>query len=164
MELSYAVAVMDKIEGWEKKKEYENQIGAKKVLSPRPGDLKNFIFTLHPTTEAINKTWNVLHGTHEWLQQHSMELQECKNLKSLQFDIQVPCIMQWRLLWYSARSHLNEVLNKIGTLKKCYDKTIINAMETVHYTLGKKTHAQDSLLGNADGDDGAVHARVGVAS
>ena len=47
--------------------------------------------------------------------------QECKIMKSWQYDIEVPCIVQKRLLWYSAQSHLNEVLIKIGTLKICYE-------------------------------------------
>ena len=132
MRFSFAVAVMDIIGGWDKKKEDENQIGARfgacvwfyanAVSSPRRKDMKNFIHTLHSVTEAINKTWAVLHGADGWSQQDSMELQECKLLKSLQYDIDVPCIIQWELLWQSARSHLNEVLIKIGHFKKCCEK------------------------------------------
>ena len=89
MELSCAVAVMHKTGGWAKKKEDENQIGArfgacmwvytKAVLSPQPKDMNKFIFTLHSITEAIHNSWEVLCGTHEWLQQDFMELQECTN-------------------------------------------------------------------------------------
>ena len=78
MEFSNAVAVMDSIGGWEKRTEDENLSGArfrvcmwicsKAVLSPRPEDLENF----KPT--SINKTWEFLHGAHEWLQQCFMEL------------------------------------------------------------------------------------------
>ena len=52
LEFFYAVADMDKIEGQEKRREYENQLGArfgacmwiysKAVLSPRPEDMENF--------------------------------------------------------------------------------------------------------------------------
>ena len=146
MEFSYAVADIDKIEGWEKKRQDEHQIGArfgacmwvctKAVLSPRPEDMNNITHTLHSIAEAINKTWEVFYVSHGWLQQASIELQECKNLKlkSLQYDIEVPCFMQWELIQYSARSYLNEVLIKIGALKKCFEKAIIKAMETVFTT------------------------------
>ena len=70
--------------------------------------------------------------------------------------------MYWVLLWYSAQSHLDEVLIQIGALKKCHDKMIVKAMEIVIATPFGKTHALDSLLGNADGVYGAIHARVGV--
>ena len=167
-----AVAVMDKIGGWEKKKEDEHPIAArfgacmliytKAVLSARPEDMNNFTRTLHSITDAISKTWEVLYGAHWWFQQDSMELHESEIFRSWQYDIEVPCIMHWGLLWHLL--HLNDVLIKIDALRKCDDKTIIKAMETVCTILWEKTHALDSLVGNADGDDDAIHARVGVAS
>ena len=48
--------------------------------------------------------------------------------------------MYWVLLWYSAQSHLDEVLIQIGALKKCHDKMIVKAMEIVIATpFGKNT-------------------------
>ena len=59
-----------------------------------------------------------------------MELQESRVWELVQDDIEVPCIVQWRLLWYSAQSHLNEVLIKIDALRICYDKMVIKPMVT----------------------------------
>ena len=74
MEFSYAVAVMHKTGGWEKKREDENQIGVRfgactwmysnAELSPWPEDMNNFIHTLHSVTVAIEKAWEVLFGAH----------------------------------------------------------------------------------------------------
>ena len=47
-------------------------------------------------------------------------------MRFLQDDIEVPCIMQWRLLWYSAQCHLKNV----GVLQACHDQTIKKAIET----------------------------------
>ena len=88
-----------------KGREDESQIGARFVacmwiftraaISLQSKDKGNFMCKLHSITEVVNKTWDLLYGAHEWIQQHSMELQESKIVKLLQFDIEVPCIMQW---------------------------------------------------------------------
>ena len=44
-----------------------------------------------------------------------MELQESKVMCVLQDDIEVRCIVQWELLWWSAQNHLN----KRSHLKPC---------------------------------------------
>ena len=61
---------MDKIGGWEKRKEDEKRIGAlfgacmgihtHAVSSPLPEDMENLKSKLHSITEAINKTWDFL--------------------------------------------------------------------------------------------------------
>ena len=48
--------------------------------------------------------------------------------------------------------------------KSRFDKVGIKAMVTVFATLWEKALAVVSFLGNADGVDGATHARVGVAA
>ena len=111
-----------------------NQIGArfgacmwihtKAAISLRSRDTENFMFKLHSITEAINKTWEFLYVTHEWIQKRSVELQESRIMWFLQDGIEVPCTMQWRLLWYSAQSHLNKVLIRNGALRACHDTTI----------------------------------------
>ena len=57
-----------------------------------------------------------------------MELQDSKLLWFLQDDIEVPCIMQWRLLWYPAQSHLNHVLINVGVFQAFHDNTIKKAI------------------------------------
>ena len=52
------------------------------------------ISKFHSITVAVNNTWDVPYGTHAWRQQGSMELQESHTMKSLHYDIDVPCVMQ----------------------------------------------------------------------
>ena len=111
----------------------------------------------------------VLHGSTRMrnleVAQDSMELQECNFLKSLQYDIDVPCILQWELLFYSAQSHLNEVLINIGALKNCFEKRSLRQWRPCSlHPIWEKTYALDCLLGNADGAHGTLCARVGVAA
>ena len=85
----FAVAVMDKIGGWDKKKEDENQIGArfgacmwfysKAVLSPRPDGYEEFhshtAFCYRGNQQDLGQFFMEIT---KWLQQFSMELQECE--------------------------------------------------------------------------------------
>ena len=64
----------------------------------------------------------------------------------LQDDIQVPCIMQCRLLWLCAQSDLNKVLIRVGALRPCHDKTIKKAMENVFTTLFGDVHTPRSVF------------------
>ena len=114
-------------------------------VSQRSKDMGNFMFKFHSMTEAINKMWDFFFGTHKWMQKSFKEIQESKSMWFLQDDIEVPCMMQWKLVWYSAQSHLNRFLIRIGALRDCCDKAIIKAMETVLATpLGKDTRRGQS--------------------
>ena len=77
-EFSHAVAVMDTIGGWEKREEDKNRIGARFGACIW---IYNHSRTFAAAT-AIIKTSEVLCGAHEWLQQYSMERQECEIMKS----------------------------------------------------------------------------------
>ena len=82
----------------------------------------------------------------------------------LQDDIEVPCIMQWLLLWYSAHSHVNNVFTRVGVLQSRHDKNDQTGHgDRVHCTMWRRTLAEVSFLRNTEGDDGTLHARVGVA-
>ena len=119
---------------------------------------------LHSITEAINKTWDFICGTHEWIQESSVQVQECRIMWFLQDDIEVPCITQWRLLWYSAQSHLNKILIRIGALRACYDKAVNKAMETVVTTpFGKGDTPRSVFLEPQRAIIEKKHARVGVS-
>ena len=75
MELSCAVAVMDKNNGWEERKEEENQIGARFGAGMWIKNQSSNIATakrreqlhvqLHSITEVVNKTWDFLYRTHQ---------------------------------------------------------------------------------------------------
>ena len=67
-------------------------------------------------------------------------------------------MMQWELLWYSAQSRLGPKWS-LEDLQKNKNK---GNGDRVRYTLWEKVHALVSVLGNADGVDGTIHARVAV--
>ena len=54
--------------------------------------------------------------------------------------------MQWGLLCYSAQSHLNNVLIRIGAMRVCCDKTVTKAMGSVLATPFKKGHTPWSVF------------------
>ena len=121
--------------GWEEGKDEENQIGARfgacmwiytnaaTSVRSRHGSA---ISKSHSIKEAA---WEVLYGTHAWIQDCSTELPE-SNMMWIQDDIEVPCIMQWGLLSYSALRHPDNVLIKVGVFQACFDKTIKRAIDS----------------------------------
>ena len=47
-----------------------------------------------------------------WVSEQTITLQEAKVLEALQYDFEVPCVVQWKILWFSApTSFSNDLLN-----------------------------------------------------
>ena len=89
---------------------------------PNPQD--EFVF------EAVNGEWEILFQNHLWIPQISIEIKECNVLQGLNYDIEVPCVVQWRTLWCSAPTSLdNDLLNDGVNLEK-YDKSVQNTPRT----------------------------------
>ena len=122
----------------------------KAAISPRPKDMDNFMSKLHSIAEAVNKNWDFLHVVHEWTQPDSVELQACIVMKSSHCDVEVPCIVQWEVLWYSARNHLNNVLINVGVFQACYDITIRNIETYLSPAFLEKIHAEVCLSTEVD--------------
>ena len=61
--------------------------------------------------EAINQVCAYFQNDHDWISQLSLVMQENKNNS----DIDVPCVGQWEMFWYSAHDLLNDgvILEKI---------------------------------------------------
>ena len=152
MEFSNAVAKIIKLV-------HELGFACVSSISLRPNDMSNF--KLHTITLIVDKTWVSLSQIYEWIQEGSMELHERKIMWFLQDDIEVPCIMQWRLLWCSAPSHLNEMLIKGGVFQTCHDKTIKKPWR--HLSPSPKAHANVYILGTTIDDD-TLSTKGGVAT
>ena len=43
-------------------------------------------------------------------------LQEANVLEALQYDLEIHCVVQWRMLWFSAPTSLNDDLLNDGEL------------------------------------------------
>ena len=56
----------------------------------------------------------------EWVSELTISMQENEVLVALNYDIDVPCVVQWRLLWFSSPTRLNQRFADNGTkVTKC---------------------------------------------
>ena len=78
----------------------------------------------HGRPEAVKGAWDFLHEDHERISQNSIKLQDCKVLESLHHNIEVPCVVQWKMLWYSTLTSLNIDLLNDGVTHEQYDKAV----------------------------------------
>ena len=103
-------------------------------------------------------------GSRYWVPQNSIKLLEYEVLESLHYDIEVPCVVQWRMLWYSApTSFRNDLINDGDTQEK-YGKADNMAIKTSSFCPFWRRHAHTKtfFFGSTEVDDGTLHARVGV--
>ena len=71
-------------------------------------------------------------------------LQENIFLEALHCDTNAPCIVQWKMLWYSAPTGLDkDLLNDVAIFEK-YNKVINMAVETPFMFLSHKHSRQES--------------------
>ena len=86
-------------------------------------------------------------------------------MEALNNDTDVPCIVQWRMLWCFASTSfnndlLNHVLYFINTIKRS-----IWPSECPSLFLSGESARQDRLSWKSPGvEDGALHARMGVGT
>ena len=52
---------------------------------------------------------------HEWVSELTIATQEEEHLVALHQRIDVPCVVQWRMPWFSAPSRLNQGFEGNGT-------------------------------------------------
>ena len=55
---------------------------------------------------------------HVWVSEQTISLQEAKVLEALRYDLEIPCIVQWRMLWLSAPTSLNNDLLNDGKVEQ----------------------------------------------
>ena len=112
---SFAMAVMDKVEGWNEKKWVGSYLVAcmwiytKAVLCDGrmrhpPLDLQPFLglFVERASWVTEDFLWE-----HEWIMETNVTSKENVILEALNYDVDVPCPLQWGLLWFSAPRNLN---------------------------------------------------------
>ena len=61
---------------------------------------------------------------HVWVSELTISCQEAKVLEAQQQDLAIPCIVQWRMLWFSAPSSLNNGLLKDGVILEKYNEAM----------------------------------------
>ena len=120
---SFAMTVMDKVEGWNEEELVGSNFVAcmwiytKTVLcdgrrSDKPLDLESIpgIIVASVTGVTEGSLWE-----HEWITDTNVTLKENDILEALDYEIDVPCPLQWRVLWLSAPTNLNRKFVNNGT-------------------------------------------------
>ena len=59
--------------------------------------------------EAVSWVCATVQDDHDWVFQYSLVMHEHEILGELGYDLEVPCVVPWGLLWYSAPTSLNNV-------------------------------------------------------
>ena len=112
------MTVMDKVEGWNEEKRVVSKFAAsvwnhtKAVLFDGRGrdPLLDLKVILRIIMESVSWVTEDILWEHERITETNVVLKERDILEALNYDIDVPCSLQWRLLWFSAPSSLNRKL------------------------------------------------------
>ena len=134
--LSFAITVMDKMEGWNEEELVGSKFAAsmcrytKAVLCDGrgrpPQDLRQMPRII---MESVNWVTEDFLWKHEWVTEPNVLLKENDTLEALNYDIDVPCPLQWRLLWFFAPSNFNRKFVNNGTKEAKFRETVNNAIE-----------------------------------
>ena len=182
---SHAMTSMEKIRGWED----EEKLGGIQIchvhvdLHQKKHGQKNEY--QNPAMEKYLKkrmmsimlctNW-VCAGTfidHEWVSESTISLHEEEILgMELDYGLDVPCVVQWSLLWFSAPARLNKTLEQDLKIKKhhegcqhCYYgryfATIwrLTHSEVVHVDISGKRPTQNTREVESEQGDGRVVER-----
>ena len=118
-EFSHALAVMDRIRGWEEEQgEQDTWVGprfaasmwvhTKAAACNGQNHMQNYrISKLRSIMEAVNWVCDDALDEHVWVSEQTISLQKAKVLEALQYDLGITCSVQWEMLWFSAPTSLN---------------------------------------------------------
>ena len=100
-EFSNAMAVMDKIRGWEQENLVGSRFAASKwifttaVICNGQGNMQEYrLLKLRSIMEAVNWVWDDALDDRVWVSEPTISCQEAKVLEALQYDLANPCIVQ----------------------------------------------------------------------
>ena len=66
---------------------------------------------------------------HKCVTEFAVPLKAIEILMALKYDIDVPCVIQWGLLWFSSLSRLNQMFTNKGTKIAKYHEAVNMAIE-----------------------------------
>ena len=133
---SYAMTVMEKVEGWNEEKWVGSSFAAcmwnysKAVLcdgqGPTREELRRKLSTI---MESVSWVCKDSLRDHEWVTERNVILKENEILEALNYDLDVPCVIQWGLLKFSSPSRLNQTFTNSGTKLAKYHEAVNMAIE-----------------------------------
>ena len=127
--LSFAMIVVDKVEGWNEEQWVGSKFTACKWIYTKaarcdgrrrpPLDLRQMLRII---MERASRATEDFLWEHESVTEPNVLLKENEILGALNYDIDVPCPLQWGLLWFSAPSSLNRKFANNGTREQDPEK------------------------------------------
>ena len=134
---SFAMTVMNEVEGWNEEQWVGSKFAASMWMYTKvvlcdwrgrgpPLDLKPLLTNI---MESVSWVTDDFQWEHEWVTEPTVLLKENDILEALNYDIDVPCTLQWRLLWFSAPSNLNGEFVNNGTKVAKSRETVNNSIE-----------------------------------
>ena len=128
-EFSYALAV---IGGWEGNQDVDNKVGirfgsclwiftkaimldGRRTNSAREEQVQR---KMNSIIFAVNSVCQNSLGRHTCMSIETLLSQEAKTLEALSYDLEIPCVVQWAVLWFAAPSSLNNELINAGLQRK----------------------------------------------
>ena len=134
---SFAMAVMDKVEGRNDEKWVGSYLAASMWIYTKPvlcdGRKRDPPLYWQPvlsiTVESVCWVTEDSLWDHEWITETKVTMKENLILDALHYDIEVPCPLQWALRWFSAPTNLNRKFVKNGTKVANFRDTVNSAIE-----------------------------------
>ena len=68
---------------------------------------------------------------HVWVPEQTISLEEAKVLEALHYDREIPCKVQWEMLWISTSTSLNNELLNDGEIFGTYYEAVNLAFQNV---------------------------------
>ena len=102
---------MDEIQGWEEEETYGwgsrfaacMWIYTKAVLCDGQESTQEYLRRrLISIMEGVNWVCKNALEEHEWVSETTICIQKNENLVAKNYEIDVPCVVRWRLLWFSS--------------------------------------------------------------
>ena len=122
---------MDRIEGWEEEQLVGSRFAAcvwictKAVLCDGQDSTQDYLRRrLSTIMESVGCVCEEAMEGHELVSELTISMQESENLVALSCDIDAPCVVQWRLLWFSSPSRLNRRFADNATIFEKYHEGI----------------------------------------
>ena len=131
-----AMTVMDKVEGLNEEEWVGSRLAAcmwiytKAVLCDGHGPTQeNLRRKLSTIMESVSCVCEDAFRDHEWVTELNVIRKENEILAALNYDLDVPCVIQWRLLWFSSLSRLNHTFLNNGSQIAKYHKAVNRAID-----------------------------------
>ena len=138
-EFSHVIAVMDKNRRMGRKGRRTRELGGPKIRCEHVDLHKRCcVQRSKPHTKLQDLQIEIYYGLcddaldeHVWVSEQTTSLQEAKVLEALQYDFEIPCIVQWEMLWFSAPTSLNNDLLNDGEILGNYYEAVNLAFQNV---------------------------------